>query len=492
MTSMKFRRMLLLLLSLCLLTTYAQSQSYPITTLKGKDYYRYTVEKGIGLYRLSVKFNVSQEEILEANPQVRKKGLQYGTTILIPVFIAQEEVHEEMQDTVVTTLQDVVVVEAEAEEKSEGDEVMSDTVSTNVEDTTTLVSDSIELEVDTVVCEQLSKFNVVRRDTIRLAIMLPLQASATQRTPSMERFLDFYIGSILAIYEAQQSDSLYIDVQTYDVGKQTTMQSIVGSERWNGVDAIIGPAYRQQISQLLNFENIDDTWILIPFFSDFDDSSKHTKLLQFNPSSRTEAEVFAKYVANSKGGVNCVLVQSKDDEVVPKSVRHVHEALSQHNVATTKISVREILQDSLSKVLVDGVENVLIFNTEKYANLTPIMPYLQRAMHGHRITLYSRYSWQQEEIDIPQIYTSIFTENTMSPSLYKRLYKFYFESRTISQYPRYDLLGYDLTKQLIDILQSENTVNVESLWLGVQSNIKYTQSRIHSGYENQEVYVIRK
>ena len=61
-----------------------QPLAYPLDTIDGQIYYRYTVERSIGLYRLSVNFGVSQEEILRANPQIQKQGLRYDELILIP------------------------------------------------------------------------------------------------------------------------------------------------------------------------------------------------------------------------------------------------------------------------------------------------------------------------------------------------------------------------------------------------------------------------
>ena len=61
-----------------------QPLAYPLDTIDGKIYYRYTVERSIGLYRLSVNFGVSQEEILRANPIIQERGLRYDEVILIP------------------------------------------------------------------------------------------------------------------------------------------------------------------------------------------------------------------------------------------------------------------------------------------------------------------------------------------------------------------------------------------------------------------------
>ena len=57
-------RVILLLLCLVSVALKAQQMDYPIDTIEGKPYYRYTVEKGVGLYRVSKIFNIPQELIL--------------------------------------------------------------------------------------------------------------------------------------------------------------------------------------------------------------------------------------------------------------------------------------------------------------------------------------------------------------------------------------------------------------------------------------------
>ena len=485
---MKAARIILLLLCACVMTLQAQRLSYPVETIKGKPYYRYKVEKGIGLYRLSILFSVTQEEIIDANPQLKKKGLQYGITILIPV-VQQEEV---------TTVQEPAA-EVISEQKVDSAQVQAELV---ISEDTTLLHKTDSVQQDTVVIkpkvvdrmivdEPVVEIDTIQLDTIRIAMMLPLQASATQRTVSMERFVDFYIGALIAIYEAQQAD-VFVELHTYDVGKQTSIEQLLASDNWKQVDAILGPAYRQQISQVAKYAEENDIWMLVPFFSELDASFQHDKLLQFNPSSEMEAQVLAQYLANNIDDVNCVMVHTKVGESVSKSIKCVHDAIVRYQIPTTSISLRNVLQDSLSYVLVDGKENIIIFNTEKYANLTPVIPYLQRCTNAYRISLFSRYSWQQEDVELPQLYTSIFHEHSVSPKEYKQVYQHYFENKPISTNPRYDLLGYDLMKHLLTILLDSQEQTVEELWIGTQSNIKYQPSTTHAGYENSEIRVIHK
>ena len=61
----------------------SQSQ-YPVTTENGKSYHIYTVQKSEGLYAISKKFNVAQNEIIIANPEIND-GLKVGQKIKIPI-----------------------------------------------------------------------------------------------------------------------------------------------------------------------------------------------------------------------------------------------------------------------------------------------------------------------------------------------------------------------------------------------------------------------
>lgn len=77
-----------IVLALCaLLVVPAKAQellNYPLDTINGEEVYRYQVERGIGLYRVGVNFDVPQSEILRLNPQLRERGLHFGEVILLP------------------------------------------------------------------------------------------------------------------------------------------------------------------------------------------------------------------------------------------------------------------------------------------------------------------------------------------------------------------------------------------------------------------------
>ena len=83
---MKNIRISVLLISL-LVFFLSQAQipeNLAVKKINGKEYYQYTVQAGEGLYGLSKRFNVTQDDIIQANPDVAS-GLKNGQLLLIPV-----------------------------------------------------------------------------------------------------------------------------------------------------------------------------------------------------------------------------------------------------------------------------------------------------------------------------------------------------------------------------------------------------------------------
>ena len=429
--------------SICNIAYAQEALPYPLDTIDGKIYYRYTVERSIGLYRVSKKFGVTQEDILEANPHLRN-GLRFDDIIHIPI--------------------------KQSEQTAESNRIIN---------RDSIVVDSIVWNTDSI---------------IRLAVMLPLHADALKRNKTMERFYDFYTGVLMAIHEVQACGQK-IEVFVFDIGKtDVRINQLLNDSLFPAVDAIIGPAYRQQIDIAAKKAEKDSIWMLIPFLNEVEQVCNNPYLLQFNPSNKIESDTLAAYLAQYGDSINCVLVEASEDETIPQSISTLHQSIQSYHIPTSTTTITQILEDSLVNALVEGRENIIIFNTEKYSNLKMVMPYLLNARTSHNnLTLYSHYSWQNEKIILPQIYTTTFKCDYSVPESYSQLFKRYFTHTLTSILPRYDLLGYDQTKHLLQILQTNKMEQREQeLWhIGIQSDIHYVKMP-EGGYINQNVHILRK
>ena len=357
-----------------------------------------------------------------------------------------------------------------------------------------LLTDSATL--DTVAAVQADSVHMADSTAIRVAFLLPLHADAVKRDKHMDRFYDFYAGALIAIYEKQQSGQA-MEIFTYDIGKTALRTSEVLQQHpeIREAHAVVGPAYAQQVEVVLDSLQEDSVWVMIPFLSRVKNIESHPFVLKFNPSEQIEADTLARYLAQRADSVNCVLVEAKAGEVIPSGIKALHQALKEHQVPTSSVSLKAILTDSIEGAFLPEKENIVVFNTERYANLQTVMPHLLKACGNYRITLFSHYSWQSEKIILPQLYTSVFTPQPAVSEEYEWLFEQYFDHELSSYQPRYDLLGYDLTNQLLDMLilqksSQDNTVMLQDVWTGTQANIHYQPTAPKGGYENHIVHII--
>ena len=459
-----------------------EMQPYPLDTINGKIYYRYTVEKGIGLYRIGVNFNVSQEDILELNPSIQTTGLKIGEQILIPVKG--------------TTLTQTTLLENLDSANIPPQQAMSLPYPVNtikVQELNAIPKDSSYASPSFNSPNQ--DTTIVEKDTIRLALILPIHANATKRNQNTERFYDFYAGVLMAIYDTQAA-GIYIELFTYDIDKTVpSISNLLNDPTFPKVDAIIGPAYAQQVDTVAKLAQKDSTFLLVPFASELEQINNNPFIIKFNPSNEKEIEAFVKYLAKKKNEINCILIEQSEGEIIPQSIQILHNALKSRQIPMTKTTIDQIMTNTLSHAFIPNKENILIFNTKNYDNLQTIMPYLEKIHNEYPFTLYTHYSWQDEKIPFSQIYTSVFKQSYQIPGNYSQRFEQYFNYSIIQKLPRYDLLGYDLTKHLLLILQTKERLNeipAEHLqYTGIQSNIRY--QRLHQGgYENQTVHIRHK
>lgn len=456
------------------------SVDYPLDTINGKIYYRYTVERGIGLYRISKNFGVSQEDILKANPNIQANGLHFDEVILVPA-------HHLLAEPITTDIK----VEADDSLELESKPIMLAEKKTR----TSKIFPKRKEKIQNLTITDTTDNSVIA-DThlqpIRLAIMLPLYADAIKRERSFERFYDFYSGVLIAINHVQATGQ-HIEAFVYDVGKTALeVERILSDSLFPDVDAIIGPVYGPQVKTAAQYAMEDSIYLLVPFISAIEDINTNPYILQFNPSKYTEADTLARYIAQYGDSINCVLVESKTTEVIPASIAAIHQKLAQYNIPTDTISIRELLTDSLENAFRTDRENIVIFNTERYGNLHAIMPHLLTAKKTYKLTLLSQYSWQNEKIMLPQLYTTVFTTSDEIPEEYTSVFDEYFGHEITTTQPRYDILGYDLTLHLLHLLQNNSLCqDTTELWNGIQSAIYY-QRLEKGGYENQRIHIIRK
>ena len=442
------------LYSLFFVPTKAQELlNYPLDTINGEEVYKYQVEKSIGLYRIGVNFNVSQSDIIRLNPQLRERGLHFAETLLIPTGRKVEEKTPStpiIPNTPIEVVRDTVIPE------------YRDTVIPVIQDTV------IPGEPDT-------------RRVIELALMLPFESQQTKRSGNAERMLEFYQGALLALHDRQNDSTLY-RLRVYDTERsERRVQALCDSTELDSVRAILGLVYPIQIERMSSWCAAHQVPLFVPFSDDID-LATHPFVMQFNANARQEADSLCAWLEARKEDLHIVTTEVKDSELAAP-IRTLRKQLKARDIAYKSVPLHDLLNDSAAHALDIEKENIIILHSDRYQQVRMILPHLITLRNaGYKIRLVSQYAWQKEHIELPQLYTSMFTQNE-GREAYDALWQASYKNEHVSLSPRYDLLGYDLMQALIAWLEGNQE------YKGLQSTIEWKQMQ-QGGYQNACVGVI--
>ncbi len=530
----------------------AQSLDYPTDTIRGEVYYIYPVQKGEGLYRISKNFGVSQEAIIKANPELEKQGLRLGQTIKIPytpkidtskhiahkimpketlyglskrygvsiaaIQAANPEVSKRMpigatlliprqteetkrlqQEAPTVKDRSTPQVETSAsprlpQRESSRDTIhgVSQTPPTPIIDLSLLFGDKMDSTLsDTLALADTLAYDSLQTKPLRIAYLLPLMTNQAKRTASVDRFIEFYEGALIALYEAQRAGQKF-EIYVYDTDKNDVrIQTILQQPEMQELDAIIGPAYPSQIAYVSKFAYAHQIPTLIPFANQVADIDINPYLWQFNPSIKSETDTLMAYITRTYPTANYVFIESNTTKPAT-SISTLKQHLIRENAHTQTISQSAVLNDSLSLVLQADAENIIVFDTEKANQLTTLMEKIRMVKDSYSLTLFSHYAWQEELFPIKSFYASVFNTRKgidLPRTAYTLKFHHFFGNELLNHQPRYDLLGYDLTTYMLQQLQSDSTLTE---YQGLQSDIHFKQVSEHGGYENTGIQIMTK
>ena len=457
------RKFICILAALMAMTAmHAEVPNCPLDTINGEEVYRYEVEKSIGLYRIGVNFDVPQSEIIRLNPQLKERGLHYGETLYIPTGREVKAKPVVIHDTIV--IRDTVV---------RVEEIVS-TNSIAVMPTDTLVKDSVATD------------RIAPTRVVELALMLPFESQQTKRSANAERIMEFYQGVLLALHEAQNDSTLY-RLRVYDTERSDRRVAALcdtACSELDSVQGVIGLAYPVQIDRMSEWCFMHNVPLLLPFSDDVNLTGK-PQLMQFNSTDAQEADQLVRWMAERDTILHCVVVDAREAEIAG-SVRELRYKMQADSIAYTCTTIHDILNDSLFASLKPDKQNLIILHSDKFNRVRTMIPHIEQcALRGYDIVLLSQYSWQHEDIRIPQIYTSVFTSSGNTEA-YDRLWNRYFTAEHVSDAPRYDLLGYDLMNALL------NRLNGKQNNTGLQSDIQWLRMTEEDGWQNTNVKVIER
>ena len=481
---------------LCILNIQAQELlDYPLDTINGEEVYRYEVERSIGLYRISVNFHVPQSEVIRLNPQLRERGVHYAELLYIPtgrkvdlskpapkpLVQPQKPVLTQPQKPLQTQLKrDTVYIHdtiyiREPIAKVDEPKAPKDT------DTIPLIPDSLIFVDLPPLPDSLFLIREPQKRVVEMALLLPFESQQTKRSGNAERMLEFYQGTLMALNDMQNDTTVY-RLRVYDSERsELRVNALCDSTELDSVQGILGLVYPIQIERMSAWCESRRIPLLLPFFDDIDLAS-HPQVLQFNSSAKQEADSLCAWIKAREANLHCMALDVRESDLA-ESVRILLNRMQEDSISFNRITMTDLMSDSAAWVLDSEKENLFILHSDRFQQVRILLPQIAKLQAaGYKVRIVSQYSWQKEDISLPQVYTSVFTSDR-GHEIYDAMWPEFFKNDHVSESPRYDLLGYDLMRALVAWLNGETETE------GLQSIVRWTQVE-NGGYQNTCVKVV--
>ena len=386
----------------------------------GKVYYSHVVVERQTLFSISKAYNVTQDDIYDANPGLRDNGLKKNSIIMIPAqsetketvtnkpaeapketAVQQESVQAEEVKTAEAsvhkihtvrwyeTLKDIAARHNVSEAAIMAANNLTDSKLKNrqkliiptqeyamtlvpsapAEKQDTVEEENMDLETafDTEEEEEDTAATVIEKKKINATLLLPLKATGSTASKSN---MDFYSGALIAVRELGES-GIDINLNVYDVANGTfgaTKHELESS------DIVIGPVAATDISRLYTIAPGIKA-LISPLDPKAEELTERYSTMIHAPASRTvQYQDVAQWIKEDLMPGDRIIVISEKEARKGDEGKLIRAAIDSAHVAYTPFSYsilegRKIQEPLEAKMVAEGVNRVVIASdSEAFVN----------------------------------------------------------------------------------------------------------------------------
>ena len=421
------------------------------------------VERKETIFSISREYGITEEELIAANPELKKGKLKKGTFLFIPYGKNEKQAQQQETTTPVKEL-------------------------TNEE----AFSQNEELKKDI--------------KTIKAAVLLPFMAGSTTNQDEQLRMVEYYEGFLMAV-DSLKKQGVSIDLYTYDTkGKTATTNNILAKKEMKEMDIIFGPANTQDMDALATFADKNDIRLVVPFAPKVDEVFKNPHIYQVNtPQSYLYSEVY-EHFTRKFGDCNVIFLNaSNGDREKDDFIKGLKGELRNDGISYRDFTVTGNFYE-LTTVMDTLKNNVFIPTSGKSTALVKILPQLtqiRREMPHYNMNLFGYPEWQTYtndylasfyEIDT-YFYSSFYTNNLFPAAVnFTHSYRRWYSKDMANIYPKYGMLGYDTGYFFLKGLSkygNKMEENLSSIQVTpIQTGFKFERVNNWGGFINRKVFFV--
>lgn len=407
----------------------------------------YSVEKGETLYSISRKYNVSVESLLAANPSIKENGLKEGATLNIPgkTSLSNQSNHRPVEPQVVT--------------------------------------------------ESISK-----GETARIGIFFSF--TDTGSSIQKDKLAEYYEGFLLALRDLK-AKGLNAEVYTFDIGSEKNtkkLESLLSTNEVKNLHLMIGGVSKQQIEIMSKFSKKTGIKYVIPFGSTGAIDSNPDLFQMTTSHSNLYPEITSAFTKRFDD-YNIIFISETGSNDKSEFVAELKKGLSKSNIQYKTITGSENLLENINANLRSG-RNILVPTSSSEATLRKILATVE-ILNSSSVSLFGYPEWQAytqhtealHKFD-SYIYSIFFLdEQQKEVQDVANEYKSWYGKNMINSYPKWGYLGYDAGLFFLTALKQygsefeSNLTRMKVQTLQSAINFKRVNGK-NGGYINNGLYFV--
>lgn len=417
------------------------------------------VERKETIFSISRQYGISEEELIAANPELKKGKLKRGSFLFIPYPASKQPAKE-------------------------------------AEKTPARIPSNEELFAQ-------NKQSFKKIQNIKAAVLLPF-TEGKNRDEQM-RMVEYYEGFLMAV-DSLKRQGVSVNLYTYDTkGKSDVTQSILAKEEMKNMDIIFGPAHAANVKTLAEFAEKNQTRVVVPFSPEVEQVFKNPYIYQVNtPQSYLYSEVYEHFLRKfSKANIVFLDAGTGQNEKA-EFIKGMKNELKTNQVAYKHISNSDTLK--ILAAIDSTRENIFIPTSGKDLSLTRLIPQLtqiRRSYPNVDLHLFGYPEWQTYTQDYlasfyeldTYFYSSFYTNNLFPAAVrFTQEYRRWYSKDMANIFPKYGMLGFDtgyfflkgLAQEGSQLESNLNRVQVTP----IQTGFKFERVNNWGGFINRKVFFV--
>ena len=425
------------------------------------------------IFSISRQYGISEKELIDANPELKKGKLKRGKYLCIP--------HKK-------------VVEKKPQ---------------------------LELRIPSNE-ELIAKSQPVTKklESIDAALVLPFQLDVAGGQQAL--MVEYYEGFLLAV-DSLKREGVNINLHVFDTGERTaSLDALLAKPELKQMDIIFGPGHAEHVKPISDFCQENGIRLVIPFTSKESEVFTNPHIYQINtPQSYLYAQVY-KLFADQFAAYNIVFVEINDGKDKTDYIKGLKLELDTRGIGHKTIPMPEIVEETkgtgedkeevitvpgLTNALDSTKHNIIIPTSGTNTALTQLLPLIQLVVRTdevpYQVHLFGYPEWQKYYNDHLQafyeldtyFYSSFYTNNLLpSSKAFHNKFRSLFNKEMHLTYPKYGMLGFDTGYYFLRGLSRYGSKLEENLpkydIVPVQTGFHFERVNNWGGFINKKVFFV--